>query len=383
MIKTKYPGVQRIAPGRYQLRLKKKDPRTGKMRDTYRRVDAQSDVHASETRAQLLREVMSPSAPARVRVADAATSWLRSKLSTLRPSTRDTYALALDHLVNGLGDFYVDAVTLQDLATWRDSMVGKPVTINGRLRVAKTFFADMSADTGQASPAARLRTLPVPERTDDESNVLSREELTRVLHALRADSPQWYPLILTLVLTGMRFGEATALEWDDIKDDRIHVVRAQVRGKVGPTKTKTRRTVPLLPELAAILREHRLDLVRRQAPGLDEGRVFPSAVGTYLRTPGVRKAFIKALAAAGVRRRVTLHGMRRTLNNELRKSADGMVVRAITGHVTEAMTEHYSHVAFEERLAAVASLRVGTLVGTPSTEAKRPAGAATPTGRDN
>lgn len=383
MIKTKYPGVQRISPGRYTLRLKVRDPRTGKMRDTDRRVTAKSDVEASEIRARLLREVMLPSAPGRARVADAATSWLSTKLSTIRPSTAETYALALDHLAVGVGDLYLEAVTLADLSAWRDSMEGSPVTINGRLRVAKTFFADVCADIGIASPAARLRTLPEPERTEDEGNVLELWEVQRVLKALRDDQPQWYALIATLVLTGLRFGEATALTWADVLDDRILVSKSQVRGRVGPTKTKRRRSVPLLPELADILREHRRKLLERQAPGLAEGMVFPSEVGTYLRTAGPRKAMLKALAWAQVRRRVTLHGMRRTLNNELRKRADGQVVRAITGHTTEAMTEHYSHIALAEKRAALESLPVGTLVGTPAPEKKRPAGAATPTGRDS
>lgn len=367
MAKTKYPGVERAPDGRYRLRVTYRDPRTGKRRNTVRLSEAPSARAAADERAALTRQLAAHAeAPARHRVADVATSWLKSKLTTLRPSTADTYALALDHLVTALGDYYLDTLTLADLSAWRDSMTGAPITINGRLRVTKTMLADVCADRGMASPAARLRCLPEPVRSDENRNVLSLEEVRRVLSALRTDQPQWYALISTLVLTGLRFGEATALLWSDILDDRILVQRAQVRGKVGPTKTRARRSVPLPKELAEILREHRRELVARQAPGLREGMVFPSTVGTYLFTPGVRKALRKALATAGVRRRVTIHGMRRTLNNELRKRADHMVVRAITGHVTEGMTEHYSHVALEEKTAALATLDVARLVGPTS-----------------
>jgi hypothetical protein len=51
-----------------------------------------------------------------------------------------------------------------------------------------------------------------------------------------------------------------------------------VRGRVGPITRKKRapREYPIEPELAAVLREHRRDLLRRQAPGLAGGWMFPS-----------------------------------------------------------------------------------------------------------
>lgn len=165
------------------------------------------------------------------------------------------------------------------------------------------------------------------------------------------------------MLTGLRFGEATALEWSDVLDDRILVSKSQTWRKLGPTKTRARRSVALPPELAEILREHHLDLVTRRGPGLAAGMVFPSAAGNYLHTPGVRKALLKALATARVTLRATIHGMRRTLNSELRKRVPGDVVRSITGHTGEDMTEHYSDVALEEKHAALAMLGVARLVG--------------------
>ena len=66
------------------------------------------------------------------------------------------------------------------------------------------------------------------------------------------------------------------------------------------------------------------------------------------------------LAACGIGRRVTPHGLRHTANNELRRVANGEVVRAIIGHTTEAMTHHYSHVGEDEKRDAV--MRVFSLI---------------------
>jgi hypothetical protein len=58
------------------------------------------------------------------------------------------------------------------------------------------------------------------------------------------------------------------------------------------------------------------------------------------------------LRRAGITKRVSVHGLRRTFNNLSRQVAGVIVTRAITGHVTEEMTEHYSHVDRAEKLRA-------------------------------
>ncbi len=70
----------------------------------------------------------------------------------------------------------------------------------------------------------------------------------------------------------------------------------------------------------------------------------------------LRKPLRKALAATDVKRHMSAHRFRHTLNNLLRQLSSGMVARSITGHTTEEMTEHYSHVGIEERRAAVAGV---------------------------
>lgn len=95
---------------------------------------------------------------------------------------------------------------------------------------------------------------------------------------------------------------------------------------MGTTKTGKFRDVPLPPRLEAGLKQHRQRLVRNQAPGLSEGRVFPSRVGTYRRNASLRKPVERALRAAGIQDRFTLHGFRRTWNNLLRQVTSGAII---------------------------------------------------------
>ena len=179
-----------------------------------------------------------------------------------------------------------------------------------------------------------------------------------------------------MALTGLRFGEATALKWDDLDADAgiIRVRRAQWHGVVSTTKTGTSRTVPLVGALADILQKHRAGLLARQVKGLGDGWVFPDPRGDLQRSSFLRFPLQRALKGCGITKRVSVHGLRRTFNNLARQVAGDIVTRSITGHVTVAMTEHYSHVDAREKLAAASKVllllapanEVGDQVGDPN-----------------
>ena len=135
---------------------------------------------------------------------------------------------------------------------------------------------------------------------------------------------------------------------------------------MGTTKTGKVRDVPLPSPLKAVLKQHRQRLVRDQAPGLSEGLVFPSRVGTHHRNASLRKPLARALQAVGIPDRFTLHGFRRSWNNILRQVSSGAITRSMIGHATEEMFLHYSHIEREEKQDAVD--RALALVGGPKVE---------------
>lgn len=365
---TRYPGVQRIADGMFRVRFEARDPRTGKIREIDRIVNVATPADAA-ARRQEIRRAFKRGEPERlrVRVGDFARSWLRTKLPALKPSTAHRYVDTLEgHILPELGDLYVDAVAPADVIAWRDRQRGAPSTINGRLRLLRTLFADARVQLGlPRDPTERIPALREDVAgDDDDTNTLTADELRLLLEAARTLTPKWYPLIATMAMTGMRFGEATALRWEDVDEAGgvIRIRRAQWHRRVGTPKTGTARTVPLLRALAAILAQHRRDLLESQAPGLAAGWIFPGATGELLYGSALTKPLAKVLAAAKITRRFTPHGLRRTFNNLVRQVTSGQVVRAITGHVTEAMTEHYSHVGAAEKFAA-ASLALRLVSG--------------------
>lgn len=370
--KTRYPGVYKTGNNEYRVRAVGKDPRTGK-RKAVEKVFEGSAQEAARMRSALLEEIQAATQVVeRQRVGEFAQSWIKSKAVSLDPGTARTYAEALDrHVLPVLGAYWYDQLTKADVQRWVDDCFAKAWqtpkggkkpyrrnSVHGWFRVFRTMTRDaVDALELPRDPTSRIR-FP-QEELAETSKALEPAELLRFLSEMRARYPQHYGLVVLLAFTGLRFCHASALKWEDWNEDSgvLHVRRKQVRQEVSPVSRKKRApgVIPVDPELAEVLREHRARLAAAKAPGLDKGWMFPSEAGT-LRTPNsLDRAWTKCLKAAKVKRRFTVHGLRYTFTDLIRLSkADAVVRRALTGHVTEEMQRHYSNVGTDEKRAAIA-----------------------------
>ncbi|MGE0792002.1 MAG: tyrosine-type recombinase/integrase [Sandaracinaceae bacterium] len=320
-------------------------------------MNARTMNEAALMRAELVASVQAPPPTARPRLNEYAARWAEARAATIKPSTRARYALALRAIVaDPIGDFWIDTIDRADVSAWRDRQSGAPATVNGRLRVLRALLADAVADgVIPRSPALGVRPVREPARTEETSNRLTAGEASAVLRWLEEHASAWHPQILAALITGARHGELSALRWSDIDHaaGEIRIARAQWHGSVDSTKTGTVRVVPMPEALSAALKAHRARMLSAQHPGLSSGLVFPSRAGTPQFASAPREVLQRAVRAVGIDRRITLHGLRRSLNNLARQVAAAEVVRSITGHVTEQMTEHYSWIERDEKRRAV------------------------------
>lgn len=156
-----------------------------------------------------------------------------------------------------LGPMPIDCVTRTDVAAWiraQESSGASSKTIRNRQSLLSAAFTRAVEDEVIArNPAHRARIARTERR---EMTFLSPAE---VLILLERATPHYRPLIVTLFGTGLRFGEATALQVRHVHLDdappTLTVARAWKKdGTAGPPKTKKgRRTISLPPEVAAVL----------------------------------------------------------------------------------------------------------------------------------
>jgi len=120
--------------------------------------------------------------------------------------------------------------------------------------------------------------------------------------------------------TGARFGELTALTWDDLDLEArtVHYTKGHYYGHVGTTKTNRYCKVPLVDSVVEVMREHREDLIKAQHPGVGSNLVFPARIRAY--------------------------------------KVDQIAISAMMDHSTEEMTSHYSFVDLEEKRSHVLRL---------------------------
>lgn len=108
----------------------------------------------------------------------------------------------------------------------------------------------------------------VKSKRQNEMNVFTEDELKKIIAKLWEKNKIGHLGVLMAVYTGMRVGEITALKWEDVKEDFIHINRCQIKYKDENGKTihtvrnspKTDagiRDVVIIPELRKVLKKIR------------------------------------------------------------------------------------------------------------------------------
>jgi len=207
-------------------------------------------------------------------------------LTGIGPNARASYGRYLVHHIGPLlGAQPVTAVGYREVAGFIRGLLAKGLSpktianIHGLLSASMTTAVKLGYRGD--NPCVGV-SLPKSQLTHDEMTVLTRDEFALLLSKV---APFYQPLVLTLVATGLRFGEATALTPADVdvtaRPATIRVTKAWKRDEdsryyVGPPKTRrARRTISLPDEMVDVL----LPLLASKAP--DE-LLFPNTVGQWL-----------------------------------------------------------------------------------------------------
>ncbi|UJR78911.1 tyrosine-type recombinase/integrase [Sandaracinus amylolyticus] len=377
------PGI-----GLYRVRAVVTDPLTGYRHEIDRRIEAKSGQEAALIREQLREKWLSAREEVeqpKQRLGEALTAWLETK-KHLKPSAFNTYRLAVKGwLGTPIADYFVEKVhpskhVAETMIGWQEGGAGI-TTINQRLRILR-YFAK-ATENEHVTKGVKVLARPFDPESDEISETgrgLSVDEYRAWLLAgptarKHKGWPRMWALLFLMAATGMRYGEASALEWRDIDLDKgvCRVRRAQWRGHLGhPKAVASVRDVPLQADVVEVLKNYRQWLLAKQIKGFDSGIVFPSPqfgqetkngkIGKYLRNFSVRKAMLAVCAAAKVGpdkkpielgTRPALHCLRHTMNNLIRQTASELVRQSIIGHADEETGHIYSHASHEEKLAVI------------------------------
>jgi integrase len=228
----------------------------------------------------------------------------------------------------------------------------EPASVNVVVAVLRMILTQAVDDRIISSnPASNIGKF-MPKRPQKQRDIqpLTRDELSQALEAIRMHRPAYYPLFLTLARTGMRIGEALALEWGDIdwRGQFIHVQRTYSGRRIMTPKNGRTRRVDMSEQLTAELKrlhtQRKAETLRGQWPDVPQA-VFCSAVGTRLEGTALRdRIWYPCLEKAGLRR-ARIHDIRHTYASILiQQGAPLAYVKDQLGHASISMTvDVYGH----------------------------------------
>lgn len=226
----------------------------------------------------------------------------------------------------------------------------------------------------QENPAKRI-ILPKEKRRSEDIKVYTKDEISKIsscissLYFIKNTKRYRYaPLFVFILNTGLRLGEALAIEWKDVNFDNstlrinkgitIEYQRNEENKKtkkvqiVGDTKTFTStRYIPLNEAAIFVLKEMK---ERNSLNNITSDIVFPSYKGDYLCIRSVQQTFKSICDDLGIEHK-GIHALRHTFATLLlTKKIDIKVVSEILGHTDIRFTYNkYIHILQEQKAEAI------------------------------
>lgn len=318
--------------------------------------------------------------PRRLAFAELAENWIEGFAALVAAGERgertlENYRYHLDHnLLPAFGRKQLHEITTDDIARLIATLRAKGLaakTINGALVPLGRILAHaLRRGYITDNPLRRLEQHERPRIQRREQRVLDHAQITRLLDA---SLPRYRTFLATAIYTGMRHSELLGLTWADMDLDNglIHVrhqlSRAHVDKPARRARLKTqaaRRDIPLLPQLASLLKRHKL----ASPHTADTDYVFATATGKPLGYRNVeRRGLGRAADNAGLnsseQSRLRVHDLRHTFASHLivDLKLDVAHVSRILGHARPSITlDTYTHLFHHAAHAADIRQRMAT-----------------------
>lgn len=388
---TRHQGVYRRRDGRYLIRARVKDPKTGKQRPFNITVEAKNDDDALRLlveRKQGIREGGTQTKRSQTRFAAFAATVMEERPRVRSNSTRAKWANMVRHLIEdefpvtyddgrtetrSFGPMFIDQIGHVEIRAWRKHLDGLVASgekgwgialANDLIRHFKLIMRIAANEPHCLIPKACDWLEPLDTSTYDphpieNPNALPPEHVRTFLAKARVLYPQHFAMIVLSFTFGLRpsslrslrrKGPNADLDW---QTGRLVIRRSQTIGDpMGKNKVRASDELYLPPEILSVLRWHGRNLETAAMRGSD--LLFPSEKGGFRARSVLDKPFRAICKAIGIKQRLTPGiGPRRTTKDVMRKGGiDHVVGAAMSLHATAAMHLHYSTVRGDEKLEA-------------------------------
>lgn len=349
--------IEKLSSGKFRAVERYTDPMTGKERKASVTMDKNTRA-AQKVAAEALRVKIEGATAVvtkdSVTLKELVEAYRKDQEKTVRPSTYARNYFACNSLMEILGE---DTLVNRLSAPYvREKLLAKnedPGTMNERLRRYKALIR-WGYRNDLVDSVDYLKKLPnfkdIPHRESIKDKYMEAEELKTLLDHMR--NPVWKLLTEFLSLSGLRIGEAIALEARDIdlEAKQIHVTKAYdvVNEEASTVKTMCSvRDVAIQPQLRDCCRRISAEMRKRSMYyGLGKRKLFIyGRDGDYLEYYAYNK-YLRENTLAVLGRQLTPHALRHTHASLLMEAGVPIdVISRRLGHENSKVTrEIYLHV---------------------------------------
>lgn len=358
--------TEQLPSGKYRHQITFKEERTGKKKKVSITTDRNTDRARREAEQELnarIREINGAVDASDLRLGTLTEYFLEARKPFWRVATLRRYEFSMKCIRTVLGaDSLVNKLTAHYIQQQFAASGKNTTTLNEMLRSFKTLMT-WAYRNDYISSVDFLRKLErYPEPTAREKNAekyLERDELAVLLPELKIDVNRL--LITFLALSGLRVGEALALNKSDVdlQARLIHVTKTRdaVTGEVqdGAKTYASNRSVYIQDELLTLCRDILKYMTRMSlACGFRSDLFFCDFDGRPLQYDTLNKYFRENCERV-LHRRLTLHSLRHTHASLMFEGgasldavslrlghSDSRITKEIYLHVTEKLREKYN-----------------------------------------
>jgi len=240
-----------------------------------------ASAYLIKVQAEVARGVHTPDSTS-ITVERAGELWIaRAEANDRERSTIKQYnELARLHIYPFLGAEKLSRLTVPQVETFVDALLGtRSRAMAGKaVRALSAIITEAQRRGLVAQNVAKGVKVIRSKRDKPKTVVPTREDLKKLLATAEAKYPDFRPLLMTAIFTGLRSSELRGLRRVDVDLKRGTITvyqRADQWGEIGPPKSEAgQRTVPIPPILVTVLRAWML-----KAPKSVEGLLFPNSEG--------------------------------------------------------------------------------------------------------
>jgi len=263
------------------------------------------------------------------------------------PQTIKTYntevAMFVSYIEREMGKG-LGTLTAEDISVYREHLIGTyaSATAAKKLAVLRRFlvFTFMAGATTVNPESLRYFAKSPRVGQDPAYNVLTEDELSRMLSAARVSNYRDYIMLAVMAGCGLREAEVVGIKIGDFREAAGDQIFLRVLGKGDKV-----RNVPISPDLWRLVQRYVL-LTERSLTSHPDSRkpLFTSRVGKDkpLTTRSVQNIIKKYVRAAGITKAISPHSIRHTVGTNMAvNEAPLLVIQQFLGHTDPKTTLRY------------------------------------------